>query len=124
MNDRISWRRTLVRYLPFVGTLVGVVLVYLSVLPEDRFAVLGVKTVGVVFVLVGVWYAANPFLRTERRYLVLRQEVQRFIGLVRQLNHSAINPGSTRSLEHIKGEMHESVDRMARVAGREGATLE
>jgi hypothetical protein len=75
-------------------------------------------SLGILMLLVGMWFAANPFLTNERRYVALRTEVDRFIGLIRQLNTATV-AGEAGEVERSKSEMHLSVDRMAELAGKE-----
>ncbi len=119
MNGRSNWRRTLVRYLPLITASAGVVIVYVSSLYEDRLTALFIITAGLVSLLASIWYAANPFLKTERRFFALREEVAQFINLVRELNQGAI-AGARDATERAKAEMHRSVDRMGSLAGKEG----
>lgn len=115
----MSFARKVVRYLPLITAVAGVVIVYFSTLPEDNLVALGVITVGLGCLLASIWYAANPFLQTERRYFALRQEVVEFINLVRVLNR-AVTQGSSDRAERTKKLMYESIERIAAVAGKEG----
>ena len=81
---------------------------------------IAVVAVGTFSLLMSVWYAANPYLRSEWRYLGLRAEVDGFIGLVRQLNAAAC-AGQPERVQGLTAEMHESVERMRDVAGKEDA---
>ncbi len=85
----------------------------------DLLAWYGAVILGLVIVLVGFWYGANPILTSERRYLALRSEVNGFIGLVRRLNTLAVTSGSSEEFQQIKAAMLESVERMAELAGKE-----
>lgn len=123
MNGGPTWRRTLVRYLPVVTASAGVVLVYLSSLVTDPLDALGVITLGLISLLASIWYAANPFLKTERRFFALRDEVSQFISLVRNLNQAALAGGSPDAVRQATAAMHASVDRMAEVAGKEGPAV-
>ncbi len=83
--------------------------------------------IGVLLMQGAIWKFANPFLPSERRFDELRNEVDDFIDLVRDLNETATtarkNPqGSFTSgeqVERVLSEMHLSVDQMGRLAGRE-----
>ena len=66
---------------------------------------------------VGVWYMANPIFTSERHYTGLRDELDKLIHLVRQLNKSAVAHRSEVELERLRSAMHESVDEMSRLAG-------
>ena len=110
---------------------VGIALVIGSVLFVDTLRVqLILVIVGLLLVEAGVWRLAAPFLPDDRRYLALRTEGDHFITLIRQLNSAAVehretgDPGAALALDEIKTEMHRSVDRMARFAGKPGEAVE
>ncbi|MCH7491261.1 MAG: hypothetical protein IID05_11270 [Gemmatimonadetes bacterium] len=94
----------------------GVVLLY----PRNTNVGIAVVAVGIFSLLMGVWYAAHPYLKSERRYVRLRAEVDGFIGLVRQLNAAAC-AGQPERVQGLTAEMHESVERMRDLAGKEDA---
>ena len=95
----------------------GVVLLY----PQNTNVGIALVAGGVFSLLMGVWYAAHPFLKDKRRYLGLRGEVYRLIGLVRQLNDAACAKQPER-VQGMMAEMHESVERMRDLAGKEGCS--
>lgn len=82
----------------------------------------------------GAWQLATPLLVEERRYTRLREEVDDFIGLVRELNDAAVRArrqeegagagegGAPNPTAEVLEEMHASVDRMAELAGRPDTT--
>ena len=77
-----------------------------------------IVSVGILLLASGVWYAGNPYLKNERRYLGLRAEVDSFIGWVRELN-AARGPGKRQGeSDRLNAAMHESVDRMTQLAGK------
>lgn len=115
-----SFRRTFNRYISLVASIVGIFIIMSSFLfTGDLLAWYGAVILGLVIVLVGFWYAANPILTSERRYLALRSEVNGFITLVRRLNTLAVTRGSSEEFQQIKAAMLESVERMAELAGKE-----
>lgn len=115
-----SFRRTFNRYISLVASIVGMFIIMSSFLfTGDLLAWYGAVMLGLVIVLVGFWYAANPILTSERRYLALRSEVDGFITLVRRLNTLAVTGGSPEESQQIKAAMLESVERMAELAGKE-----
>ena len=120
-SPNFSWRRKINRYTPLVSSLVGMVLVASSLLFLDNLTMwFTTILVGLAALEGGVWYAAHPFLTSERRFHGLRDELDRFVTLVRQLNSAAIEPDAHGNLESVKADMMESVERMARLAGKEG----
>ncbi|HUH12340.1 MAG TPA: hypothetical protein VMK65_04490 [Longimicrobiales bacterium] len=114
-------RRLVDTALPVLGTLIvlgGVLFVY------DLMARVAVVVVGLLLVEVGVWKLANPLLPNERRFHALRDEVDRFIQLVRGLNQAALrriaerSPESEQAFEEARAELHASVERISVYAGR------
>ncbi len=120
-NSRSSFRRTFNRYISLVASIIGMIIIMSSFLfTGDLLAWYGAVILGLVIVLVGFWYGANPILTSERRYLALRSEVDGFIRLVRRLNTLAVTSGSSEEFQQIKTAMLKSVERMAELAGKEG----
>ncbi len=119
-------RRT-IRHVTKIGLpLLGMVVIFVSVLtryPEGVQAHLGVMLIGVLLLEAGVWGLALQILPDERRYLGLREELDRVIELTRALNGTAIAAGATRAgdetFRDTVSRMHASVDRMAELAGQE-----
>ena len=109
--------------------LTGMLVVFVAVLTPQISANLQLQVIlvliGILLVQGAVWKFANPFLPSERRYDDLRNEVDDFIGLVRDLNHAAVEARSSTALvsadrlEEVLTRMHLSVDQMGRLAGRE-----
>ena len=123
IQRRPTWSRRLARYVPFFAAVVGMTLVFagvVSLYPRNTNVGIAVVATGIFSLLMGVWYAGNPYLKSEWRYLGLRAEVEGFIGLVRQLNAAAC-AGQPERVQGMTAEMHESVDRMRDLAGKEDA---
>ena len=80
--------------------------------------------VGVLMIQAGVWKLTSPFMRNDRKYPELRKEVDEFIVRVRSLNEAAVEAREVGTDEprvrcrEIRDGMHESVDRMAELAGK------
>ena len=72
---------------------------------------------GMLLLLAAIWYAANPFLKNQRRYLPLRREVDKFIKLASRLN-SAVVEGRPEQVEQIRSAMHEAIDSIVEAAGK------
>ncbi len=114
-----------------LGTpIVGMITVFAAVLlipPANLQIQLVTVLVGVLLIEAGVWGLTNPFLPNERHYLSLREEVDDFIDLVRQLNAAAIEKRMLGdSTEQVNGafeetlaDLHSSVRRMGQLAGVE-----
>ena len=121
IQHRPTWSRRLARNVPFLLAVVGMTLVFagvVSVYPRNTNVGIAVVTGGIFSLLMGVWYAAHPYLKSEWRYLRLRAEVNGFIGLVRQLN-AAVCAGQPERVQGLTAEMHESVQQIRDLAGKE-----
>ncbi len=118
----MSARRKLMRYMPVILATAGMSIVYGAMAPLYYIQGSSIRFItaalGILMLLVAMWFASNPFLTNERQYIALRAEVDRFIGLVRQLNNATVG-GEAGEVERSKSEMHVSVDRMAELAGQE-----
>lgn len=97
-------------------TLSGVIIILLQVLflAHDRFQV-SVVLGGIMMNQIGVWGLASRLLPERRVYLKLRNEVDSFIGLVRELNAHAVQ-GKASEVDGTRSAMKQSVDRMTEVA--------
>jgi hypothetical protein len=118
-----SWRRQINQRTPIISTLTGLLIIYSSfLLLKGGSLTVFVVTIGLIFLEAGLWYGANPILTSERRYFGLRDEVNRFINLVRQLNSAVVNRAGDAEVERVKTAMHESVEQMSLLAGQAYAT--
>ncbi|MHC4921683.1 MAG: hypothetical protein ACYTKC_19115, partial [Planctomycetota bacterium] len=89
---------------------------FVVIVMERDLTALVAAAAGILLLEIGVWYAANPIFTNERRYVVLRSELDRFIDLVRELNKAAVTSGPGAEVDRLKTTMHESVDAMVRLA--------
>ncbi len=116
-----TFRKIVEAGLPLVGT--AVVLAAVLFLPDNLLLQLVVVVAGILLVEAGVWRLTNPFLPNERRNDELRREVDDFLERVRELDREAdaaeadVSEDAGRRLDAIRAEMHDSVDRMGRLAG-------
>ena len=108
--------------LPMAGVIVvlaAVVLFPRSVGVRIALALLGIALIGA-----GVWGRGAPVLPSERKYVALRGEVDRFIVLVRRLNRATLaltgepTPQNRARMLDVRDQMLESVKRMEQVAGK------
>ena len=76
--------------------------------------------VGLAILVATVWFAANPFRWSSRRFGPLRTEVIAFIGLAKKINEQVLEGATAEEIEGSKAEMHETVERIALVAGEPG----
>ncbi|MBI4522004.1 MAG: hypothetical protein HY701_14300 [Gemmatimonadetes bacterium] len=104
--------------------IIGMVMVFAGALLFSGMAIrMIVVLVGVLMLEAGVWQLAAPLLPNERKYLSLRNEADRFIGLVRQLNAAGVavreerSPAAESEFARVRQEMLRSIDRMSEVAG-------
>ena len=119
MNSRpMTWRRWINRSAAPVCALAGITAVFCSVM-FVKHDVTKIALIGAALLIMqaGVWYMANPILTSERRYTALRDEIDRFIALVRELNRAAVDGQPQPELDRLRQRMHDSVDKMGAVAG-------
>ncbi|GMR13830.1 MAG: hypothetical protein BMS9Abin29_2049 [Gemmatimonadota bacterium] len=117
--------RTIRKTIELGTPILGMVTVFAAVLlipPPHLQLQLVVVLVGVLLIEAGVWGLTNPFLPNERQFLPLREEVDDFIDLVRQLNAAAIEKRSGREgaeadFDENLADLHSSVRRMGQLAG-------
>ncbi len=119
-QSRGGWRRKVNRYVALATAIVGVAIVLSSFLfLQDLLWWYVTVAIGLIVALAGFVYGVYPFLTSERQYPALREEVDRFIGLVRRLNAAAVSR-SAPDLENVKSEMVAAVERMVDLAGKPG----
>ncbi len=119
MTNETTWMRKVVRYLPVAAAVAGMIMILGSIAFyfETDYRRIGGVTGGMLILLAAIWYAANPFIKNQRRYLPLRAEVEQFSKLVRELNRAATN-GVPEEIERTGSAMHECIERMVAAAGK------
>ncbi len=110
--------------LPIVGMIVVFGAILLPTINLDLQLQVVIALVGILMIEAGVWKLTSPFLPSERKYIALRGEVDRFIDLVRRLNVAALESGGesggpSLDLQEALDAMHASVEKMGALAGRE-----
>lgn len=121
-----SIRKILAIGLPILGTVIVFAAILVPPISLNLNVQILVVLLGLLIIEAGVWRLTAKILPNERRYLGLRSEVERFIGLIRVLNAQALRleaEESETAKENYKetiDAMHAAVDRMVEVAGREG----
>ena len=75
-------------------------------------------SMGLGIVMIGVWFAAHPFVRSTRRFKPLRKEVDEFVDLVRVLNAQAVAKAEPDDVARTAAKMHEAVERLVTKAGQ------
>jgi len=112
--------------LPIVGVCItlGAVLFL-----EALHARVAVVVLGLLMIETGVWKLAHQLLPSERQFHTLRTEGERFLLLIRHLNDAALalqdndTPETRQAVADIRDMMHQSVERMAEVAGKTDAEV-
>lgn len=121
-------KRTIRRILEIALPVSGMGIIFLSVLFGSDSLQRQVLFVlfGILILEAGVWGLASRFLPDERRYLDLRAEVDHFIGLIPELNTSAVarldREGSKEDEERFQEvleQLHACVGRMGEVAAND-----
>lgn len=113
--------RTLASYIPVATAVLGVTLVITSVVffyVEDDLRRLVSVTVGLAILITSIWFASNPFIHDGRRFVALREEVDEFLNMVRELNQQALEMAPAEDIESTRAKMHAAVDHMVAEAGR------
>ena len=114
-------RRLIQAGLPLLGTVL--ILAAVLLLVELRLQ-LFVVLIGILLLQAGVWQLAQSFLPNQRKYKPLREEVDRFVNLVRRLNGQALrlqaadSPELREEVAQTRDAMLQSVDRMLALAGK------
>ncbi len=102
------------------AAVVGVTLVVTSVVffyVESDLRRLMSVTFGLGILMISVWFAANPFIRSTRRFKPLRREVQEFVDLARLLNEQVVAEAEP-DVASTTAKMHEGVERIVAEAGK------
>jgi len=81
--------------------------------------ILGVY-LGLVFLVLGVYYTANPFVKNERIYLELRTEVDVLLDTTRELHYAAIR-GDFEAFDSIEKRVPGQVDALIAAARKSGS---
>lgn len=82
-----------------------------------------VAVLGLLLMQVGIWQLTATLLPNEREYRPLRKETDYFLSLLRRMNRAAVaaeggSDYANAEVERLHAELHHSVDRMLRLAGR------
>ncbi len=117
-NKDKSWRQVVNRATPFVGSLAGMIIILVTVISvAEGVNTIAMVTLGILVLEVSIWYGANPIFTNVRQYRALREELDRFVDLVRQLNRVATTAHAEDEVKRVDSEMHASVDAIIRMAG-------
>lgn len=120
-----SLKRTLRQATDKGMPILGVVVILSAVLFIQELRLqLGIVVIGLFLVEAGVWNLSQWILPNDRQYVGLRAEGDHFIMLIRKLNEAALqlkevdDDTNREAFEAAREAMHESVDKMARLAGK------
>jgi hypothetical protein len=120
-RSKPGWQSALDKFMAIGGAIIIIVVVgFMASDPVDRSidfrrGEILVFTIGWLMNQAGLWNLSSRMM-SGRRYLELREQVNEFIDLVRQLNQYTIS-GNKNMVEHIKKAMHKSIDSIADAAG-------
>lgn len=101
------------------GAIVVYAVGYVTVLRERVLY----ASLGLLIMELGIWQVTALLFPNDRAFTALRKETDYFLKLVRRLNRAAIaaqrgSANAVTELERVHEEMHHSVERMRRLAGR------
>ena len=87
-----------------------------------------VAALGLVIMELGIWQVTRAFFPNDREYKPLRNETDYFLKMVRRMNRAAVlaqsgSDTAQEELDRLEEEMHHSVGRMRRLAGRTAEEL-
>jgi hypothetical protein len=114
-------RKAVEAAIPVIGILIVLGAVLFLIDPSRQIPIV---ILGLLIVEAGVWGLARPLLPSERKYYALREETDRFIGLVRRLNTAAIErdeDGSAQSdqaFDAVHSELRFCLERIVAAAGK------
>lgn len=123
-EGRRSARNVIARVLDSGLPVLGVAIVLSAVVwGGGGWVPIWMAVTGLLMVEAGVWRLGSRVMH-ERRYMPLRREVQRFVGLARDLHHAsaALHAGGSPEVRQKREEalaaMRASLDRIVAVAGK------
>ena len=118
-------KRTIRRRLEVVLTLVGIVIIFASVLFGASLGTavqFMLVVLGVMVLEIGVWWLSNHVLPGDRRFSGLRAEGDNMVLLIRELHTAAVardrGEEDARRFQDTLAAMHESVARMSELAAK------
>ena len=101
--------------LPLLSAVLGMALIFASVVffifAEDSRRIFAVSA-GLFFMLLAIWFTANPFIVNTRVNDPLRGEVRSFLALIRKVSAANESTDGEAQMAEVKAEMLECVDRL------------
>ena len=121
MSYRSRWRKLGARA-AVVSGVAGTTIVVMSGLflfvDNTTGRILGVSA-GFFFLVLAVYYTANPFIRNERTYSELRSEVDVLLDTTRELHYAAIR-GDFKAFDSIEERVAPQVEALIAAARKSG----
>ena len=119
-------KRSIRRNIDIALTGLGIGIIFSAVIlgsSLDIRAQLPIALIGVLFMEAGVWGLSAKLFPSERRYSRLREEGDRMIELIRELNAAAIAKDTgaedAKRFQETLQQMHDSVTKMSELAALE-----
>ncbi|MFK7863168.1 MAG: hypothetical protein AB8B95_02970 [Pseudohongiellaceae bacterium] len=107
-------------------TVAGIAAVFSSIILGDRLGIglqLPIALVGVLLMEAGIWGLSSKLFPSQRKYTSLRDEGDRMLSLIRELNSAAIakdrGEEDAKRFQQTLEAMHNSVVKMADLASLE-----
>ncbi len=116
----VDIRQHIAKVIDRVAALVGVTIILVAaILVATTWVQLALIVLGILLLEVATWRMASKFMRSGRRFHLMRVEVHHFMKLMRGLNDAARDGKQEKNLYRLRQSMVDSVDRMFEFAGRE-----
>lgn len=121
--------RSIRRFTQVVLSILGAGVVAFAVYRiEDVYERALIAALGLIVMELGIWQVTRAFFPNEREFKPLRHETDFFLKLVRRMNRAALlaeggSDAALEELERLEDEMHHSIARMRRLAGRTAEEL-
>lgn len=118
-------KRNIRRNFEMVGTLLGILVIFGSVLFASQVGVqfqFFMVLFGILLMEIGVWGLSSRLMPNERKFTSLRQEGDRMIVLIRKLHAAALvkdeSEEAAQRFQDTLAVMHDSVKRMSEIAAQ------
>lgn len=119
-------KRNIRRVINIVITAAGIGIIFTVLFVDDALelrAQLPLALLGILLMEAGVWGLSTRILPSERRFSALREEGDKMMGLIRELNAAAIAKDTgiedAKRFQATLQSMHDCVAHMSELAARE-----
>jgi len=116
-------KRNIRRSFEIMGTLVGILIIFGSVLFASEVGIqiqFLMVLFGILLMEIGVWGLSSRLIPNERKFVSLREEGDRMIVLIRKLHAAALvkdeSEEAAKRFQDTLAVMHDSVTRMSEIA--------